>query len=103
MIFAHEGSVSIDGQGIALLSELTAILSSFRHEVGFPDDMIDMVVEVSKKSDKELHDEAEAARKGDSSAIEAMIHKLFGDKESDADKKPRTDEKKKEELHGENK
>lgn len=97
MIFAHEGSVSIDGQGLTLLSELTAILSSFRHEIGFPDDMIDMIVEVSKKSDKEIHDEAEAARKGDASAIQAMLDKLFGDK------KPNADKKKKEESHGENK
>lgn len=90
MIFAHEGNVSIDGQGITLLSELTAILSSFRHEVGCPDDMITMVVEVSKKSDKEIHDEAEAAMKGDASAIQAMLDRVFGDK-------------KKGESHGENK
>ena len=103
MIFAHEGSVSIEGRGITLLSELTGILQSFREEIGFPDDMIAMAVEVSKKSPKEVHDEAMSAMNGDTSAIEAMIHKLFGDKKPDTDKKPSTDEKKEEESHGEDK
>ena len=103
MIIANGENVVVDGRGITLMAELTGILRCFRERMGFPDDIIAMIVEVSKKSPEELHENTMSAMKGDTSAIEAMIHKVFGDKKPDFDKKPRTDEKKEEESHGEDK
>lgn len=59
MIKADKGEVKIEGNDLTLISELFGILKVLRTTLG--DEYVDFTVEQSKKSDEEIHEEAEKA------------------------------------------
>lgn len=76
MIKADRGSVQMAGSTAEVLGELFTILKSARENFG--DEFVDYVAEESKKSDEEIHKEAEEVKK---EFVKDFINRIFGREE----------------------
>lgn len=76
MIKANKGSVQMAGRTSELLGELFTILQSARENFG--NELVDYAVEESKKSDEEIHKEAEEVKR---KFVKGFIDRIFNGEE----------------------